>query len=231
MKISVCLATYNGERYIKGQVNSILSQLRTNDELIVSDDSSTDKTVEILKNINDHRIKIYINQGRSGISHNFENALSHVSGDYIFLSDQDDIWMDNKVSKMIQALQNFDCVIHNAQVIDDKGDFLGADLFSIYRTRTGYFRNLLRNTYVGCCMAFRKSLLTYVLPIPLPVTMHDMWIGLISEKKGTTAIIEDSLILYRRHGNNASSTSQKSNFSRYYQLKYRLIMLYYTLIR
>ena len=88
--ISVCMATYNGEKYLREQVGSILTQLGENDELVVSDDGSTDSTIDILKSYNDPRIKIFINTGRHGVNSNFENALRHADGDYIFLSDQDD---------------------------------------------------------------------------------------------------------------------------------------------
>ena len=231
MKVSVCMATYNGAEYINEQIYSILKQLSYQDELIISDDGSTDNTIDIIKNIHDNRISLFKNCKKKGVAHHFENALSHATGEYIFLADQDDIWIDNKLSVIIKELENVDCVLHNATLIDKDGNLLGDDLFSIYKTRPGYFKNLFRNTYVGCCMAIRKELLKYILPIPDKISMHDMWIALIAEKKGTTKILPDKLIQYRRHGNNASTTSKKSNFSFYFQLKYRLAMFYNTLIR
>lgn len=231
MKISVCLAAYNGERFIQQQIDSILSQLSDDDELIISDDGSTDGTISIISSYKDQRIKLFDNGNRKDIARNFENALQHASGDYIFLSDQDDIWCDGKVETVVKELESFDCVLHNAQLIDAENNILDTDLFSIYRTRKGYLNNLLRNTFVGCCMAFRKELLPVILPIPNSITMHDMWIALLSEKKGKTKLIDSQLIHYRRHGSNASTTSDKSGFSRFYQLKYRLQMFYYTLLR
>ena len=93
--ISVCIATYNGEKYIKEQLLSILPQLGKKDEVIISDDHSTDNTLDIVKGLNDNRIKIVMNNREKGYTSNFENALSYAIGDYIFLSDQDDIWMSN----------------------------------------------------------------------------------------------------------------------------------------
>lgn len=231
MKISVCIATYNGGKYLNEQIQSILMQLSDNDELIISDDGSTDDTISIIGKFADKRIKLFHNKNKKGVAHNFENALSHASGEYIFLSDQDDIWAENKVKVVLRILETYDCVLHNAQLIDAEGNFLNSDLFSIYRTRTGYINNLIRNTFVGCCMAFKKNILKYALPIPDDIKMHDMWIALISEKKGRTKLINQNLIFYRRHDSNASTTSDKSKFSKSYQLKYRLQMLLYTLFR
>lgn len=231
MKVSVCMATFNGAIYIEQQIESILRQLSRNDELIISDDGSTDGTIDLINGIDDDRIYFFSNIKKNGVAGNFENALKRATGKYIFLSDQDDVWLDYKISTVIRELQECDCVLHNAHLIDGKDNFLNIDLFSIYNTRTGYFRNLFRNTFVGCCMAFKSDLLKYILPIPDKITMHDMWIALIAEKKGTTKLISDKLIQYRRHENNASTTSNKTKFSRYYQLKYRLIMLYYTTLR
>jgi len=231
MKVSVCMATFNGAKFIEQQIQSILKQLSPDDEIIISDDGSTDSTAEIINGFNDVRIQFFLNTGKKGVAGNFENALTKATGEYIFLSDQDDVWLDKKISTIITELQKYDCVLHNGHLIDGKGDFLNNDLFSIYNTRSGYCANLIRNTYVGCCMAFRSDLLKSILPIPDKITMHDMWIGLLAEKLRKTKIISDNLILYRRHGNNASSTSKKSTYSRYFQLKYRLVMLYYTLLR
>ncbi|MCD8291094.1 MAG: glycosyltransferase, partial [Prevotella sp.] len=97
MKVSVCIATYNGEKYIEEQIRSILSQLSDNDEVIISDDGSHDQTLSLIQSIGDKRIKIFQNEGRHGFKYNFENTLKKVQGDYIFLCDQDDVWLPNKV--------------------------------------------------------------------------------------------------------------------------------------
>lgn len=183
MKISVCMATYNGEKFIQQQIDSILEQLSDNDELIISDDGSIDDTISIIKKYTDKRVFLYNNNNLNGVAHNFENALKYATGDFIFLSDQDDIWEKNKISCVVKELANYDCVLHNAHLINANGDFLNSDLFSIYKTRKGYVKNLFRNTFVGCCMAFKRDLLKIILPIPKEITMHDMWIALLAEKK------------------------------------------------
>ena len=99
--ISVCMASYNGEKYIKEQIDSILKQLSDEDELVISDDGSTDNTLSVIQSIHDKRIKLIHNQGEHGYSRNFENALKNSKGDYIFLSDQDDVWKDNKVETIL----------------------------------------------------------------------------------------------------------------------------------
>lgn len=106
--ISVCMASYNGAIFIKQQAVSILNQLGLEDELIISDDGSKDNTLEILASLNDSRIKIYHHSAPHGVVSNFENAIKHASGDYIFLSDQDDIWLSNKKEKCLSCLQEYD---------------------------------------------------------------------------------------------------------------------------
>lgn len=229
--ISVCLACFNGSKFIKIQVESILDQLGSEDELIISDDHSSDHTIAIIEAMNDSRIKIFYNESTPGVAGNFAHALSHAQGDYIFLSDQDDIWNKNKVTTVVQHLDQYDCVLHNAELINAFGASLGTDLFSIYQTRAGYAHNLFRNTFVGCCMAFRKELLASILPIPKTIKMHDMWIALLAELKGSTKLVDENLIQYRRHELNASTTSNKSGFSKTYQLKYRMQMFFYTIKR
>ena len=125
--ISVCMASHNGGKYIKQQIDSILSQLSLEDELIISDDGSSDSTIEIIKRCNDSRIKLYVMEHNSKgmkphyyVTKNFENALKYVNGDYIFLSDQDDVWCPNKVEVCLEYLQDYDIVLHNLQCVDEK---------------------------------------------------------------------------------------------------------------
>ena len=225
------MATYNGALYIREQVDSILSQLSDEDELVVSDDSSSDATVSILESYCDSRIKIFCNDGKRGVVGNFENALMHAQGDYIFLSDQDDVWLEHKVAQCLDCLQKTDLVIHDAMIVDSQLVPVANSFFSLHRTSLGYVKNLIHNSFMGCCMAFRSTIRSYILPFPKNIVMHDMWIGLCVELKGTVTMIDQPLILYRRHHMNASSTAQKSSLSKCEQLKYRLQMLGYTLLR
>ena len=116
--ISVCMATYNGERYLREQVDSILRELGEGDELVISDDGSTDSTLDIIKSFGDVRIKIFHNEGHHGVNGNFENAISKSTGDYIFLSDQDDVWIEGKVKECLEALGDSDLVLHDAMIVE-----------------------------------------------------------------------------------------------------------------
>ena len=109
--VSVCMATYNGEKYIHRQLVSILNQIDFDDEVIISDDSSTDNTLSIVKQFDDHRIQVFTNQGVSGPVGNFESALFRASGDYIILADQDDFWLPKKVDLVKSLLQDNDLLL------------------------------------------------------------------------------------------------------------------------
>lgn len=222
--ISVAMATYNGEKFIKEQLDSILLNLLPQDEVIISDDGSTDKTLSIIKMLKDKRIKI-VEGPHKGIKKNFENAISKCNGKYIFLSDQDDIWVDGKVNKIIEDFEKFKAtlVIHNATIIDEslKPSFYEST-FLWRNSKKGFLKNIFKNSYIGCCMAFDKSMIKYFLPIPNDVEMHDQWLGIINEKYGHSYFEEKKLILYRRHDGNFSNLSHYP-FRR--MLKNRLVFI------
>lgn len=222
--VSVCIATYNGEKYIHQQLDSILKQLREDDEIIISDDSSTDRTLEIIQSFNDKRIHVFPNNQFYSPIFNFENAIKHAQGDYIFLSDQDDIWMDNKVEKMMDVLQHFVLVVSDCYVVDKDCCIIHNSFFKEKPT-TGILKNLIKNNYLGCCMAFRKELLSKALPFPKRIAMHDIWLGLCGALFYDTAFIPDRLIMYRRHGGNASPTAEKSKYGLKYKISYRIDMI------
>ena len=223
--ISVCIATYNGQKYIKEQVDSIISQLAPSDEIIVSDDESTDNTIAILKQFNDQRIIVIENNNRKGVVGNFENALNHATGEYIFLADQDDVWHPNKVKICLEYLQNNDCILHDAQVVDENLTETTPSFFKQRNTKLGYWNNIYINGFVGCCMAFNRKLLNKILPFPNNIAMHDIWIGLIASKKYKVELIHKPLIKFRRHSSNTSCTAGKSNLSLWSKIQYRVIML------
>lgn len=203
-KISVALAAYKGENFIEEQLSSILTQLKPLDEVVVSDDFPEGKTREVVMKLaeNDARIK-YIAGPGNGLIMNFENAIKHCTGDFIFLADQDDVWLPDKVEKVTEKLSSgAELVLHNAMVTDSHLTVNDTSFFASHGTKTGYFNNLVKNSYMGCCMAFRKELAEKILPFPENLPMHDQWIGLIAEKTGKVCLIEKPLILYRRHGGN-----------------------------
>ncbi|MBR6941399.1 MAG: glycosyltransferase [Clostridia bacterium] len=217
MKISVALAAYNGEKYIAEQIESILSCLREGDELIVSDDNPRGKTKDAVSAFSDSRIH-YIEGPGLGVCKNFENALSHCSGDVIFLSDQDDVWLPGKTGKAIEAFeQGADLILHNARITDSNLNDSGQTAFDLYRPSADYAKNLLRNGFVGCCMAFSRKVLSSVIPFPGDIPMHDWWIAQVCLKKGfKVSLIEEPLLLWRRHGETvtgrATSLKEKIRF-------------------
>jgi len=224
--ISVCIPTYNGEKYIKEQLESILCQLSESDEVIISDDSSTDATLKIIENFKDNRIKIFPNNLFRSPIFNLENALKQANGDFIFLSDQDDIWLPTKVEITLKTLEKFDLCVSDCELIDADGEVIHSSFFQLHHSKKGFFNNLIRNSYLGCCMAFRRDILKYILPFPPSIAMHDIWIGLCVELWGNSLFVENKLIKHRRHGDNTSTTSGKSKLSTIYKIKYRLHFLY-----
>ena len=135
-KVSVAMATYNGEKYIEEQIKSILSNLSSNDEVIISDDGSTDKTMEIINSFHDERIRV-IDGPKKGVIKNFENAIKNCNGDYIFLSDQDDIWCSKKVTTILNIFKNDSStvlIVHDNKMIDAKLNTI-CDSFFRFRNR------------------------------------------------------------------------------------------------
>lgn len=223
--ISVCIPTYNGEKFLKQQLDSILLQLSNNDEIIVSDDSSTDATIEIIKSYSDSRIKILENNHFKSPIFNLENALKYANGDYIFLADQDDVWYSKKVETLMKYLKKYDCVISDASIVNSEMEEISPSLFYINSCKEGFVHNIIKNGFTGCCMAFNKKILQMVLPFPKDIPMHDSWIGLVAEKYGTVLFLNEPLIYYRRHGNNVSSTTEKSKYTLLKKLQFRLILI------
>jgi len=225
-RVSVCLASHNGEKYIYQQLTSILNQLAENDELIISDDSSTDSTIQIINSFKDNRIKVYTDNNFYSTIFNFENALKKASGEIIFLSDQDDIWEDNKVEIISKLLKKYDLVVSDCIIIDGEGRVTNDSFFKIRNSGIGILRNIYKNTYLGCCMAFNKNMLKYALPFPKYIPMHDMWIGIISELYGQSYFCNDKLIKYRRHENNVTPNVVKSSYGLIKQIYFRMQLMY-----
>jgi glycosyltransferase involved in cell wall biosynthesis len=207
-RISVCLATLNGERFIEPQVQSILLQLRPGDELVISDDGSTDATLDKVRGFSDSRVRVLLSRER-GVATNFEHALRHATGDYIFLADQDDVWLPGKVDVMCDALTDKVLAVSDCKVADAELRVVKESYFALVNSGPGFLRNLFRNTYLGCCMAFRRELLELALPIPRGVA-HDYWIGMVAELFDHPVFVPRPLLLYRRHRSAASYAGAKS---------------------
>jgi len=221
---SVCIATYNGANFIEAQLHSIISQIPDNCEIIISDNNSTDDTVKIIKSFSDSRISV-IHYNQKSITGNFENALNNCKGDIIYLSDQDDIWLPNKFKLLASALKHHDivvgdCIITNGSLIETERSFIKKN-----RSSTGFLANIIKNSYIGCCMAFNRKILNHALPFPKNIPMHDWWIGLVGEVYGKPIILKEATLLYRRHGSNNSMSSEKSTITLSKKIEYRFILL------
>lgn len=229
-KISVAMAIFNGEKYIKKQLESILNQTIVPDEVIIIDDCSTDRTVEVVENyVRNNQLsfcKLFVNSINLGYKKNFYRALSKTSGDIIFLSDQDDEWEKNKLKKIIDVFkENQDVLAVNSAVkyIDER-----SNPFSIKSQKNYYNANFLysrdsikkityfdknyiskHNISPGCSMAFRKSILEDFLKIYDFRMPHDWFINLIAAYKGGCVFFDETLTKYRIHSSNVigSNTS------------------------
>lgn len=223
--ISVCMATYNGECYIKEQLDSILCQLSDGDEVIISDDGSTDRTVEIIKSYPSDKITLIEGQSFKNPVFNFENALKQAKNEFIFLSDQDDLWEAEKVGIMLLHLKEYDLVISDARLIDADGTPLGTSFYELNGSSSGLFKNIVKNSYIGCTMAFNRKILDHALPFPENTPMHDWWLGLIAELFGKVYFCKEPLVRYRRHETNASASASKSPYNLKEKINMRILLL------
>jgi glycosyltransferase involved in cell wall biosynthesis len=214
MRISVALASCDGERWIRAQVESILSQLGANDELVVADASSTDRTLDILEGFADARIRCLRGLPRGDIPGSFGKALAECGGEIVFLSDQDDLWLPGKVELCRKALEDSgaDLVVHDARVCGPDERILSESFLADRRVAVGFWRNLWRPGYLGCALAFRRRLLVRALPFPYRVPMHDWWLGLLAERGEGVALLRVPLILHRRHLHNANFEPGRSPY-------------------
>ena len=236
--ITVCIPTYNGEKYIEEQLHSILRQLSSDDQVVISDDGSNDKTIEKIRAIADSRIEIYINRKQINryrgifdiifkINRNMQNALKHAKGDYIFLADQDDIWLDNKVERIVEELKDADCIIHDCVVINDTKKVISESFFDNYiKPNPTIVGTFIQSPFMGCCMGFKSNVLKKSIPFPSFPIEHDTWIGLCALKIGKVKIINDKLINYRRHELNVSPCTIENKNSLWVKLKRRVYILW-----
>ena len=219
--ISVCIASYNGELFIQKQLSSILKQLDDNDEVIISDDCSTDNTIEIIRSLNDKRIKIFSNERFKSLIFNFENAINQASGDIIFIADQDDSWVDDKVKNYMEKLETADLVFSNVAIIDENDVIVNSKLLNSI-PRHDLLTLIVSNHVIGATIAIKRRILTKALPFPNLIPMHDQWLALIAGYYGKIGYLEEPMLLYRRHLGNASYCTEESKNSLGKKIKFRL---------
>ncbi|PZX94834.1 glycosyltransferase family 2 protein [Flavobacterium aquariorum] len=238
MKTSVAMCTYNGEKYIKEQLESIFNQTVAIDEIIICDDGSNDKTITIIELIqieNPNKISLYKNQINLGSTKNFEKAIEFCSGDYIFLSDQDDIWKENKVEKVIQHFfknPSTEAVFTNGDLFN--GENKKIETHSLWDS-VFFMENQLSkpidlyqhilfkaNMVTGATLCIKKEIKKLILPIPnIKKFYHDEWIAIVIASRNNLEYLTDKLISYRIHSSQQSgiSSNLKISKSKKYQLK------------
>lgn len=222
--ISVCLATYNGAEYLHEQIDSIVTQLLPGDELLVADDASKDDTLSILRGY-EPILSLVATDRAGGVVANFSRLLAAASGDIVVFSDQDDVWLPGRLERIRRELLSADMVQLDGIIVDADLHPSGNTISSVIGMRNGFWKNLWRNSFVGCCIAFRRSTFLDAWPLPQYIHMHDWYLGLIATLFGKVTRVPEVYLLYRRHGANASTTGEKSQFSRMQQLVNRAGML------
>jgi rhamnosyltransferase len=222
-KIDILIATYNGEKYLAEQIDSILGQTYQNIKIIISDDCSKDGTREILKGYEqDERIDVYYQDKNLGYVKNFEFLLSKVEDNYFMLSDQDDVWKKEKIEKSYKTLVEKDAIMAFADltVVDENLNIMYKsfnDYMKLTRKIKKYLNDYrfqyLYNCVTGCTVIAKKELIEKTIPIPTTskYAIHDMWIGMMAILNGKVAYIDDQLIFYRQHGNNQVGTEKISH--------------------
>lgn len=212
--ISVAMATYNGEKYLQKQLDSILRQSVQNIEIIICDDCSTDKTWEILqKNANeDPRVHCYQNEQNLGFKKNFEKAISLCKGEFVALSDQDDIWESSHLELLLQNIQGYDIACGDAVLIDGSDKEIGTTLSEadfLYDIPTApldfAYRIFYNNScFQGASMLVRSGFLQKALPIPQDVLYHDTWFAALASFSNGIIYTKDIVTRHRIHGTNVS---------------------------
>ncbi|RQW28145.1 glycosyltransferase family 2 protein [Rhodobacteraceae bacterium CH30] len=221
--VDIAMATYNGEKFIKFQIESIQTQTYKNWNLIISDDGSTDNTVHIIKQYakSDHRIKLANTLRQGGVVNNFNTALSNTTAKYVLFCDQDDVWPSNRLQLLVDEIHkiekspNIPCLIFtDLEVVDEKLNTLAKSFYSsqkINPLNNTIPENLLWNcTVYGCTTIFNRALIEISTPIPEQVTMHDNWLALNAATMGTIHYLPEKTILYRQHSHNVVGGKRKN---------------------
>lgn len=212
--ITICLATYNGSLYVEAQLRSILEQLSPEDEVMVADDGSTDNTIAIINAIGDPRIWWVAQGGKLGVVKNFERLISTARGEYIFLSDQDDVWAPRKLHTLLASMRAIEARLGQSTPILVHSDLAVVDRdlrpihFSFWAysgidpNRQSLAHLLAKNTVTGCALMANRALIERALPIPDGAAMHDHWLALVAAAFGQIEAVPETLVAYRQHGSN-----------------------------
>lgn len=202
--VSIAMCTYNGDRFIREQIDSILSQTYSNIEIVIVDDGSKDNTLSIINEYlkNDNRIKFFQNKKNLGFVKNFEYAISLCSGDYIALADQDDIWKKDKIEVFIKNIGNNLLIYSDAILVDKYSKEIGKELI---RPNGNLVKGKCNKAFIfyncvsGNTLMFKRELIKYILPIPNEMAFHDIWIAFVASTIGTITYTDIAYTYYRRY--------------------------------
>lgn len=221
--VSIALTTYNGEKYLRGQLDSILLQTIQDFEVVVCDDRSCDSTWCILEEYarKDLRFKIHRNEKNLGFLRNFERAISLCTGDYIALCDQDDIWLNNHVQILLEHISDYTLCGANALLVDGDNkdlnitllDTLGVDYLPQNQEDFEFFL-FHSNVFQGSALLFKKDLISRALPFPENVEFHDHWLALVACSMDGVNYVNVPVLRYRQHGMNVTDNKKFSLFGK-----------------
>jgi glycosyltransferase involved in cell wall biosynthesis len=227
--IDILLATFNGEKYLAEQLNSIIRQSCTNWKLIIRDDGSTDKTLEIIKDyVKKNPVKIILiddNNGNSGACNNFSRLIGFTGADYIMFCDQDDVWLPDKIELTLAKMKRMESeygkqtpvlVYTDLKVVGQNLKPLAESFWKYQKIKPAYGKKLnnllVQNSISGCTVMFNSSLKKLIGNIPPEALMHDWWVALIACVFGKSEYINQATMLYRQHKKNLSNSGQALNF-------------------
>lgn len=217
-RVAILMSTYNGERYLEEQIQSILKQTYSNIVLYIRDDGSTDDTIHIIRKYAEKNNNVIFFNEKSnkniGVLKSFMTLLANVKADYYMFSDQDDIWLENKVASSLQLLKKNEerptCVFTNAEIVDKKLDPLRS--LNDGKVWTDFKSLLFANCVTGCTMAFNNKLREIVIKSDYQnIFLHDWWIALLAAKFGKLVYLNKKLMLYRQHGDNVVGGNEKNS--------------------
>ena len=227
-QVDIVLATYNGEKFLSEQIDSIIAQDYKNWRLLISDDGSKDRTVKIAENYCniDNRIILVNKDRQGGVVKNFSKALEFVTSEYIMFCDQDDYWLPGKITHLKKLLMEKEVVVgkvpllifsdliivDEALKITNKSFFHGSNINPKDNFNPQFL--LWRSAVYGCTVMFNKSLYDVAMPLPSEVTMHDQWFALKASLMGFVMYSNESHVYYRQHGNNVVGAKNKSLFEK-----------------
>ncbi len=223
------MATYNGARYLRPQLDSILAQMEEGDELIVVDDASQDATVEIVRAYGDPRIRLQANAANQGHVRSFSQAIALARHTHVVLADQDDVWAAGRLATLRRALAQPGVWLAtgNSTFVDAAGAAMAAPYPALEPADSArHWRNIVRifsgkAFYYGCNMGFNRELVRLALPIPDYVESHDLWFAMAANLAGANLHLGEVLLVRRIHGGNVTN----SNRPLWKKLKSRIVFL------